>query len=138
MKKSIHTTTCSIFVQKLNETCSSLIIPYYSLIILTLGIFSKRACWDPFFSMTIFSKTAHFWSSHPEVFLGKGVLKICSKFTGNTHAEVWFVFFYDFIEITLWHGCSSVNLLHIFSTPSPKKTFGWVILSFLLIFRLFI
>ena len=24
-------------------------------------------------------------SSHPEVFLRKGVLKICSKFTGDTH-----------------------------------------------------
>ena len=45
-------------------------------------------------------------NSHPEVFLGKGILKIWSKFTGelmlncdfnkvaylqeNTHAEVWF------------------------------------------------
>ena len=27
-------------------------------------------------------------SNRPEVFLGKGVLKICSKFTGDTHAEV--------------------------------------------------
>ena len=27
-------------------------------------------------------------SSHSEVFLGKGVLKIGSKFAGNTHAEV--------------------------------------------------
>ena len=28
--------------------------------------------------------------SHPEMFLRKGVLKIYSKFTGDTHAEVRF------------------------------------------------
>ena len=31
--------------------------------------------------------TAIFRSSHLGVFLGKGVLRICSKFTGSTHAE---------------------------------------------------
>ena len=25
------------------------------------------------------------------------------------------------IEITLWHGCSLVNLLHLFRTPFPKN-----------------
>ena len=29
-----------------------------------------------------------------------------------------------FIEITLRHGCSPVNLLHISRTPFPKKTSG--------------
>ena len=29
-----------------------------------------------------------------------------------------------FIEITVRHGCSPVNLLHIFSTPFPKNTSG--------------
>ena len=29
-------------------------------------------------------------SRTPELFLGKRVLKICSKFTGDTHAEVSF------------------------------------------------
>ena len=28
----------------------------------------------------------------------------------------------NFIEITLRHGCSPVNLLHIFRTPFAKKT----------------
>ena len=28
--------------------------------------------------------------SHPEVFLGKGVLNICWKFTGEHYPEVWF------------------------------------------------
>ena len=30
----------------------------------------------------------------------------------------------NFIEIALRHGCSPVNLLHIFKIPFPKKTTG--------------
>ena len=30
----------------------------------------------------------------------------------------------NFIEITLQHGCSPVNLLHIFRTTFPKNTYG--------------
>ena len=52
-----------------------------------------------------------------------GVLKILSKFTGeHTCRSVT-------IEITLRHGCSPVNLLHIFRTPFPKNTAGWLRLS---------
>ena len=29
----------------------------------------------------------------------------------------------------LWHGCSPVNLLHIFRTPFLKNTSGWLLLS---------
>ena len=47
-----------------------------------------------------------FGSSHSEVFLGKGVLKS------------------NVIEIVLRHGCSPVNLLHIFRTPCLKNTSG--------------
>ena len=32
-------------------------------------------------------------------------------------------------EIALWHGCSPVNLLHIFRTPFPKSTSGWLLLK---------
>ena len=35
----------------------------------------------------------------------------------------------NFIEITLRHGCSPVNLLHIFRTLFPKNTSGWLLLS---------
>ena len=28
----------------------------------------------------------------------------------------------NFIEIALWHGCSPVNLLHIFRKPYSKNT----------------
>ena len=36
----------------------------------------------------------------------------------------------NFIKITLQHGCSPVNLLHIFRTPFPKNTSGGLSLSF--------
>ena len=34
----------------------------------------------------------------------------------------------NFIEITLCHGCSPVNLLHIFRTHFPKNNFGGLFL----------
>ena len=34
----------------------------------------------------------------------------------------------DFIEITLQHECSPVNLLHIFRTPFSKNTTWWLLL----------
>ena len=34
----------------------------------------------------------------------------------------------NFIEITLTYGCSPVNLVHIFRTPFPKNTSGWLLL----------
>ena len=36
---------------------------------------------------------------------------------------------FNFIEITLRHGCSPVNLLHIFRTPFPNKTCGSLLLQ---------
>ena len=35
---------------------------------------------------------------------------------------------FNFIEITLCHGCSPVNLLHIFRTHFPKNNFGGLFL----------
>ena len=63
-------------------------------------------------------------SSHPKVFLGKDVLKICSKFTGKypSRSVISIKSLYSFIEIALRYGCSPVNLLHIFRTPFPKNT----------------
>ena len=70
-------------------------------------------------------------SSRPEVFLGKGILKIYSKFTGEH--PYWSVISIklqsNFIEITLWHGCSPVNYLHIFRTPFLKNISGWLLLE---------
>ena len=65
-------------------------------------------------------------SSPPEVFLGKGVLKICSKFTGEhpCRSAISIKLQSNFLEIALQQGCSPVNLLHIFRTPFPKNTSG--------------
>ena len=67
-------------------------------------------------------------SSSPEVFLRKGVLKVCGKFTGEhpCRSAISIKLQSNFIEITLRHGCSPVNLLHIFRTPFVKSTFGWL------------
>ena len=70
-------------------------------------------------------------SSSLEVFLGKGVLKICSKFTGEhpCRSAISKKLQSNFIEITLRHGCSPKNLLHIFRTPFSKNTSGRLLLS---------
>ena len=70
-------------------------------------------------------------SNHPEVFLGKGILKICSKFTGEhtCRSAISIKLLCNFIEIALRHGCSPVNLLHIFRTPFLKTTSGWLLLK---------
>ena len=55
-------------------------------------------------------------SSHSELFLGKGVLKISNKFTGEhpCRSAISIKLQSNFIEIALRHGCSPENLLHIF------------------------
>ena len=70
-------------------------------------------------SFTTSYKYSIFRSRHRKVFLEKGVLKICSNFTGEHRC--WSVISTklqsSFIEIALQHECSSVNLLHILRTP---------------------
>ena len=70
-------------------------------------------------------------SSYPEVFQRKDVLKICSKFLGEhpCRSVISIKLLCDFIEITLWHGCSPVNLLHIFRTPFRRNTSEWLLLK---------
>ena len=69
-------------------------------------------------------------SCRSEVFLGKGILKICCKFTNERSCRnaISIKLLCNFIEITLWHGYSPVNLLHIFRTPATNITSGWVLL----------
>ena len=76
-------------------------------------------------------------SSHSAVFLRKGVLKVCSKFTGEHPCQsvISIKVLWNFIEITLWHGCSPVNLLHIFRTRFLKNTSGWLLLTFISVLR---
>ena len=76
-------------------------------------------------------KSKPYRSSYPKVFLGKGVLKI---FVLKICVLKIYVLKSNFIEITLQHGCSSVNLLHVFRTPFLKNTSGQLILVLLLVF----
>ena len=69
--------------------------------------------------------SSHCRSSGPEVFLGKGVLKICSEFTGEHPCRRVIC---NFNEIALQHGCSPVNLLHTFRMPFPNNTSEWLLL----------
>ena len=95
-------------------------------------------------------KLLSFRSSHPEVFLEKVVPKVCRKFTGK-HPYRSMIFrrrcsenmpqIYkrtpmpkcDFNKVAL-HGCSSVNLLHIFGTPFAKSTSARLLLKLYLPF----
>ena len=76
-----------------------------------------------------------FWyrSSHPDVFLEKGVLKKCSKFTRGhpCRSAISIKFLENFVEMALRHGCSPVNLLHIFRIPFPNNTSGRLLLLIL-------
>ena len=63
--------------------------------------------------------------------LTKGVLKISSRFTGEHRclSAISIKLQSNFIEITLWHGSSPVNLLPISRIPFPKNTYGRLLLE---------
>ena len=62
-------------------------------------------------------------SSYPEVFIGKGVLKICSWFPGEHPCR-------SAISIKLlWHGCSPMKLLQTSRTTFLNNTSGWLLLK---------
>ena len=103
-------------------------------------------CWFLFdllsFYLSLFSyfpggslkKNGDVWKvriSRPEVLLGKGVLKTCSKFTREhpCQSAISIKLQSNFIEIAIRHGFSPVNLLHIFRTPFYKNTSGWLLLK---------
>ena len=79
------------------------------------------------------NRNSPFRSSRPEAFLRKGLLKICSKFTGEhpCRSAISVNVQSNFIDIALRHGCSPVNFLHIFRTPFPMKTSGRLLLTIL-------
>ena len=72
-------------------------------------------------------------SNHPEVFLEKGVPKICSKFTGEHPRRSVIsikMLCCNFIEITLRNRCSPVNLPYIFRTPFPRNASVSLLLNY--------
>ena len=84
---------------------------------------SKNSSGNTCAGVLSFSKVAGKWSSHLKVLLGKGVLKICSKFTGEHpwQSLILIKLKNSFIAITLWHRCFPGNLLHILRTPFFTK-----------------
>ena len=50
-------------------------------------------------------------------------------FFKNTPQKWFYVTEATLLKSQLRHGCSPVNLLHIFRTPFPKNTFGWLLLT---------
>ena len=64
------------------------------------------------------------------MFLGKGGLKICSKFKGEhpCRSVILIKLKSNFIEITLGMGVPG-NLSHNFRTPFPKNTSGWLLFT---------
>ena len=64
------------------------------------------------------------------MFCEKGVQKICIKFRGEHQWQgaISIKLFCNFIEISLCHGCSLVNLMHILRTPLPKNSSGVLLL----------
>ena len=73
-----------------------------------------------------------FRSSHSEVFLSTGVLKIYSKFTGKhpCRSVISIKLLFNFSDIALRHGCSPVNLLYTFRTSFLKNTSGRLFLGY--------
>ena len=51
--------------------------------------------------------------------------KYAANLKENAHVKVQS----NFIEIALRHGCSPVNLLHLFRAPFSKNTFGGLLLN---------
>ena len=81
------------------------------------------------------SREVAYKSSRLEVFLEKGVLKICCKFTGEHPCQsaismkLQSKLESNLIEITFRHRCFPVNLLYIFRIPFLKTTFGRLLLN---------
>ena len=94
--------------------------------------------WDKYISCSLLVLKIFNYQKQPF----RGVLKICSKFTGEhpSRSVISIKLLCSFIEITLWHVCSPVNLLHIFWTLFYKKTSGGLLLNYIktdIFFRIF-
>ena len=87
---------------------------------------SKIPSWFFYFFIDMIDR-----SNPLQVLLEKGILKICSKFTGEhpCRSVISIKSQSNFIEITFWHGYPPVNLQHIFRTPFLKNYLGELLLD---------
>ena len=78
----------------------------------------------------------HLQKQPPRCFLGKGILKISSKFTEEhpCRRAISIKLLCIFLETTLRHGFSPINLMHIFRIPFLKNTSGWLLLHLIVCF----
>ena len=97
----------------------SLLLSYFPIIIVAILLLLTNILTILFFFFVIFKRTeaALQRCSYKKVFW-----KYLANLLENTHVEVWYQS--SFIEITLRHGCSPLNLQHFFRAPFPKNTFG--------------
>ena len=112
----------------------------------TLNFLSCRSnvilIWEYFISkykivptvITIYKTTWHICDLQKQPYrgvLGKRCSEIWTKFTGEhpCRSAISMKLLSSFIEIALRHGCSPINLLHIFRTLFPKNTSGWLLLD---------
>ena len=86
--------------------------------------------YDRWLSVILQSKPSKDIGSPPEVFLGKDVLEICSKFTGEhpCRSVMSMIWKWTLLRHIYRHGCSPVNLLHIFRALFLEDTFGGLLL----------
>ena len=96
------------------------------------GIFFRK-CHSGTIWSAMFSYVPAMFKVHKQVFLGKGFLKICSKFTGEhpCRSGISIKLLCNFIEITLRHGCSLVNFQTTFSyehalTAASESSFATI------------
>ena len=109
---------------------------YFSSIMLSRGLTNSK-CFFSFFPtsvsklLLVSNGSAIFRNSRPKVFLGKSVLNICSKFTGEHPCRnvISIKSLCNFIEAAIRHECYPVNLLHIFTWSFSKNTFGRLLLN---------
>ena len=80
--------------------------------------------------ITLHASTNNTVNKSSKTVLGK--LLDLKKFIENTLPEISITLQSSFIDIALRHGCSPVNLLHIFRTAFYKNTSGWLLLKVLL------
>ena len=73
----------------------------------TDALYLLKAFWNKLVEL---SHLTYYRSSYPEVFLGKGVLKICSTFTGEHPRQ------------------STISIKLLCRTPFPRNTSGWLLL----------
>ena len=80
--------------------------------------------------LSIFKSTKQRTSPLP-VFSEKRSSEICSKFTAEypRQSVISIKLQGSFVEITLRHESSPVNLLHIFRTPFYENTYGGLLLK---------